>query len=147
FEPVEGIEAASHDPRALAVLIEYAESFVNRGRLKEFELRHYVTNHCHNCSPVSSLNRWLNVSRQMLTRRLAHFERGQNEIRGDRRAADDFVTERIRQRIENCRASATDGRFADTAGAHRGFRIRNIESSPVHAFGRQVENGWRLVLI
>src|SRR5579884_1789123 len=86
------------------------------------------------------------VGRQRLARRLAGFERRQNNVRGHGRAADDFVAERVRKSIDDRHAAGAHGRLADAARADRGFGIGNVERRPLHVDGR-IENRRRLVVV
>ena len=74
------------------------------------------------------------------------FERGQDGVEVDRCAPEDFVSQRIRKRVQDGGASTADRRLAHASRAHRRFRIRNIQRRPLHVH-RHIENRWRLVLV
>src|SRR5882757_9470114 len=88
----------------------------------------------------------LNVSRQALFHGVPSFERSQNCICQYRSAAENVVSQSVRERVQNGHAASADRRFADTACADRGFRIGNVHRIPLHVH-RNVEDGGRTVMV
>src|SRR5580658_8878866 len=88
----------------------------------------------------------LNVCHQGMLHRPSRFERSQDGDGVDRCAAENFISERIRECVQNGGTAATHRRLPDATRAHRSFGIGNIHRRPLHVH-RNIENRWRLVLI
>src|ERR1039458_8313642 len=76
----------------------------------------------------------------------SHFDRCQNGVRVDRRTAEDFVPERVRQCVQDGGTPSANGRLTDTASADGRLRIRNIQSLPFHVYG-DIQNRWRPAVV
>src|SRR5690349_9736500 len=89
----------------------------------------------------------LDVSCQSFVSSLpAVFERVEDDVGRDRRAPEDLVANRIRNRIHDGAVCRADRRLADAANASGRFGIREIHTVAVEV-ERRVENRRRLVLI
>src|SRR5580765_2346027 len=76
----------------------------------------------------------------------ARFERGQNRVGVHRRTLENFISERIREGVQDGGTSARNRRLADTTSAHRRLRVWNVQRRPLHVDGH-IENrrGFALV--
>src|ERR1700686_895124 len=88
----------------------------------------------------------LNVCHQGMLHGPSRFERSQDGVGVDRCAAENFISERIRECVQDSGAAATHRRLTDATCPHWSFGIRNIHRRPLHVH-RNIENRWRLVLI
>src|SRR6185437_13924491 len=140
LQPVEAIEPARHDPGIFSVLLEKLLRVRNRTRLIQLERRHDVSYYSHDSLRFKSP---LDECRQGVLHGPPGFERGQNRVQVDRRAAIDLIAQRIRESIQYCAAPAPYRGFADAARAYRRLRVRNVERRPLHVHG-YVEDGGRL---
>src|SRR5690242_14604750 len=74
------------------------------------------------------------------------FERSQNRVGVDGRPPEDLVANRVREGVQDGGTTASDRRLADTAGADRSFRIRNIQRCPLHVHWN-IQGRWRPVVV
>ena len=77
---------------------------------------------------------------------MSRFEGSEYGVSIDGGTLKNVITKRVRKRVQDGSAAASNGRFAHTAGADRRFRIRNIERPPLHIDGH-VQNCWWFVLV
>src|SRR3984893_13129963 len=74
----------------------------------------------------------LNVRHQRMLHRPPSFQGSQNRVGVDGRTPENLVAQSVRAGVQGGWATAPDGRLANTAGADRSLRIRNIRRSPLH---------------
>src|SRR4051812_39881152 len=67
------------------------------------------------------------VCRERVVHAPAVLDPRQHEVGGDRRAAEDFLAERIGNRVHHRPVAGADGRFTDAARTGWRFRIGNAE--------------------
>src|SRR5215469_5313834 len=93
-----------------------------------------------------SVSNRLNVRSQRVLHRPPRFERRQNCVQVHRCTAEDLISERIGQRIQDRSTASPHGRFADPTRAYRRLRIRNVQRSPLHVHGHiQNRRGLRVI--
>src|ERR1022692_4816209 len=143
LEPVEAVEPSGQYPGIRSVLCEKFLCIGYGSRLIQLERGHYVSYDSHN-SP-SNLHP-SNVGHQWMLHGPACFERRQNCVGVHRRAPENFVSKRIRERVQDGATSACNRRLADTASAHRRLGVWNIQRRPLHVDG-YIQNRWRLAVM
>src|ERR1700683_3903217 len=74
------------------------------------------------------------------------FERGQDSIGIDGCALKDFISKRIRKRVQDGSAPSANRRLADASRAHGRFGIRDVERGPLHIHWR-IQNCWWLAVV
>src|SRR5262249_660238 len=86
------------------------------------------------------------VGGERIHHRGSDLQRHENAVEVHRRAAEDLVTQRRRDRVQNRRATAGHRRLADAACTNRRLRIRELDRRPRH-MRRCIEDGWRFVVM
>src|SRR4029077_3276774 len=132
LEPVETVEPSGQDPGIRSVLLEKLLRISHGTRLIELESGHYVSDDSHNFPHLSIKHGPSNMGHQWMLHGPARFERRQNRVGVHRRTLEDFVPQRIRERIQDGSASTCNRRFAHTARPYRRLWIRNVQSGPLH---------------
>src|SRR6266853_2363167 len=85
----------------------------------------------------------LNVGSQRILSRLAQLQRGQDHVGSYRRSPEDFVTESVRESVQDGCTTASNRRLADSARAYGRLWIGNFDRCPFHLV-RDIQNCWRL---
>src|SRR5438477_6116132 len=109
FEPVERVHAPGKGHRVVAVFLQQVLRVGNRSRLQQLERWHHVTNYSHSSLRCYRSSRhYLYECGQRVLHWTTGFERSQNRVQVDGRTAINLIAKRIRQRIQNCAATASD---------------------------------------
>src|ERR1700733_6913524 len=149
LEPVQAIESSGQHPRVASVLFEKLLSIGNRAWLIQLESSHYISYESHK-SPsnltAAHLIRGSNMGHQRMLHRPACFEGCQNRVGVHRSALKNLVPERIRERVQNRSAAASNRWLTHAPGAHGCLRVWNIQRAPLHVDGN-IENRRRVVLV